>query len=173
MKDNFLPTELAQKCFALAESTHERIGFGTLPKVMVTGENMVPLGLVPDAFKLIGSVGAIHKLRIVSWLVGLAMVAGGLMINHWIFLGLVVVLIADRKLSSEERRQWMLLAAFKLALEMLATNFAGWGNAYSSERKTAMDILGDKGRTTLLDFYLPRHVELEAPLLKAFGPGGV
>jgi hypothetical protein len=173
MDDNLLPKELVQKCFALVESSHQRLGFGTLPKVIAIGENMVPLALVPDALTLMGSVGATHKIRILSWVAGLAVVVGGLTLSHWIFLGLVVVLIAVRKLASEERRQWMLLAAFKLALEMLATNFAGWGDAYSQERKKALELLGDKPRTTLLDVYLPRRNELDAPLLQAFGPGGV
>jgi hypothetical protein len=172
MNNNLLPKELVQKCFALVESTHKHLGFDTLPKVIVTGENMVPLALIPDAFTLMGSVRAAHKLRILCWLSGLAVVIAGLMLSPWIFLGLVLVLMANWKLASFERRQWMLLAAFKLALEMLATNFAGWDKAYSQERKQARELLGDKGGTILLDFYLPRRDELDATLIHAFGPDG-
>lgn len=173
MNDNFLPKELVQKCFALVESSHKRTGLGMLPTTMVTRENMVPLALLPDAFRLMGSVRATYKIRILCWLAGLAVVIAGLMLSRWIFLGLVLLLIADRKLASDDRGYWMLLAAFKLALEMLASNFAGWGSAYPRERKKALELLADKPPTILLDSYLPRREELDATLLQAFGPGGV
>jgi hypothetical protein len=172
MNDNFLPKELVQKCFALVESSHKRLGFGTLPKVIVTGENMVPLALISDGFTLMGSVKITYRIRILCWLGGLAVVIAGLLLSRWILLGLVLVLIADRKLASYERKQWMLLAAFKLALEMLANDFAGWGKAYSEEHKKSLELLADKKRrTSLLDFYLPRRDELDAPLLQTLGPG--
>jgi hypothetical protein len=171
MNDNFLPKELVQKSFALVKSSHERLGFGELPKLVATGENMVPLSLIPDGLALMASVKAAFRFRILCWLGGLAIVAAGLFLSRWILVGLVLVLIADRKLASSERAQWMLLAAFKLAMEMLANDFAGWGEAHSQERERSLELLGGEGRTTLLDFYLPRRGELAASLLQTFGPG--
>ena len=170
MNDNFLPKELVQKCFLLIESTHKSHGFGNLPARMTNRDNMVPLALIPDSCALMGSVSAAFKLRILSWVAGLAVLIAGLLLSRWILLGLVVVLLADRKLVSSERRQWMLLAAFLLALEMLASDFAGWASAYPQERKKALAVLGDSRKSEFLDFYLPRRNEIDSSLLKEFGP---
>jgi hypothetical protein len=167
--DLFLPKELVQKCFALIESSHKRHGFGNLPGRITAEKSMVPLALFPDGLALMGSTAVAFKLRILNWVVGLAILIAGSLLNHWILLGLVVTLAVDRKLASFERRQWTLLAAFLLALEVLANNFAGWGDAYPAESQKALKMFSDDGQTIWLDLYLPPRNELDSSL-RWFGP---
>ena len=66
----------------------------------------------------------------------------------------------------------MLLAAMLLSLEILVSDFAGWGSAYPTAWEAARRAFGpdDDAPMEWLDYYLPRRAELEADLVKVFGP---
>src|SRR5262249_29651822 len=75
--------------------------------------------------------------------------------------------------SKKRNEYYVLVAAIILALEMLATDFAGWGTAFPEARRKAGDLLREylpNDRTRLLDIYLPHRAELDPALMKQFGP---
>ena len=86
------------------------------------------------------------------------------------------MLIGERWFAASERRQYMFLATILLSLEVLVNDFAGWGGAYPSERAQALELLQDANttpRTIWLDYYLPRRSNLDATMIRGFGPSSL
>jgi hypothetical protein len=66
---------------------------------------------------------------------------------------------------------YLLLASIVLAVEMLATNFAGLGDNYPLARDEAVSAFSgflSAVKTVLLDKYLPNRNEMSTELLKEF-----
>ncbi len=180
MDDLFPPRELVNKCFALVKVTHDRVGYRDLAQRIATKHSLVSLGMTaaisaPRMLHVIGSVAALGKLRVIAFAAIVVSLLLPLFIGHMWWLATIVVIVIERLIAREERRQLLFLSAVILALEMLASDFAGWGSALPVARNQAMKILGCKEEnvpTKWLDFYLPRRAFLDATLLASFGPSG-
>ena len=125
---------------------------------------------------LFGSVAALGKLRMIAWAATVVSLLLALFISRTWWLATIVVIVIERVTARKEREQLLFLSAIVLALEMLASDFAGWGSALPVARNQAMRILGCEEEavpTEWLDFYLPRRGLLDATLLASFGPSGV
>jgi hypothetical protein len=175
MDDLFPPRELVNKCFALVKSTHDRVGYRDLAQRVATKHRMVSLAMTPRMLTMIGSVAALGKLRMIAWAAIVASLLLALFISRMWWLATIVVVVIERLIARKEREHLLFLSAVVLSLEMLASDFAGWGSALPVARNQAMTILGCKGEgvpTELLDFYLPRRASLDTTLLASFGPSG-
>jgi len=175
MDDLFPPRELVNKCFALVKSTHDRVGYRDLAQRIATKRSMVSLAMIPRMLGLVGSVATLGKLRVIAWAAMVVSLLLALFISRMWWLATIVVIVIERLIARKEREQLSFLSAVFLALEMLASDFAGWGSALPFARNQAMTILGCKGEgvpTEWLDFYLPRRASLDATLLASFGPSG-
>ena len=161
------------KCFALVESTHAETGFRGLPALIKTEENLVPLGTIPYAVKL---QSAIRRGTWIRWAcrVGVLIVfAAAYFLTWWALLGLVALAGIEWRVAVKTRKRWMFLASILLGIDILTGNFAGWGDAYPSERLEAMKLQGDltdKSKRLWLEFYLPRARNMDPALLKDFAP---
>jgi hypothetical protein len=172
--EDFPPKELVQKCFGWISYAQRGSGLTTLKKAITTHTNMVALALIPGGLNPLGGIAnKAVPLRIVCWILGFAILLAGLISNHWILFGIVLVFIAERKLASLERQEWLLMAAFLLAAEMLANDFAGWGGAYPQAQKKALELFGDSPKSEIPDFFFPRRVGIPEEILKEFGPHAI
>jgi hypothetical protein len=169
---SFLPKNLRYKCFALVQSSHKAHGFGDLPKKLVTRDNLVTLGCQPDMLVIMQASSAAFKLRVVCWMVAVGLAVAALFFSWWLVCGLILVFVADRRLAISDRKNWLVLSANLLALEMLANDFAGWGRAFPGEREKALRLLGTETKPPCdwLDYYLPRRNQIDPASLRAFGP---
>jgi hypothetical protein len=169
---SFLPADLRYKCFALVQSSHKAHGFGDLPKRLVTRDNLVILGCQPDMLVIMQASSAAFKLRIICWMVAVGLAVAALFFSWWLLCGLVLVFVADRWLAVSDRKNWLVLSANLLALEMLANDFEGWGRAFPGESERALQLLrtGTKAPCDWLDYYLPRRNKIDPASLRAFGP---
>lgn len=92
--------------------------------------------------------------------------------TSWFLLALAVSVAAERRFRYRERKAWQVLAAALLSLEVLASDFAGWGAAYPAERKEAQQAF-EGLHTEWLDYYMPRRSQLTADDLRRFGPSSL
>ena len=141
MPELFPPKDLVNKCFHLVTSTHARLGFGDLLGRIATKEAMVTLATTPRMLHVVGSVSVIGKFRTFAWVVGIFTLLLGLVLSRLWLVGPVLALVADRLLAKKEHEQYMFLAAVLLAMDVLATDFAGWGSALPKARRQALTIL--------------------------------
>lgn len=167
--DRFLPKELLAKCIMLVESTHKEHGFLNLPARMTAKHNMVAIAMVDDRGMLIlGNAIRCWRLRIVVWLSSLGIFGLAWWLNWWLLSGFLVIVIADQMLARLNRSYWRFLAAMLLSLEMLVSDFAGWGTAYPEAQIRALQALGMQ--TQWLDLYLPNRGNIPLDILTRFGP---
>ena len=175
MDDLFPPRELVNKCFALVKSMYDRVGYRDLAQRVAIKHSMVSLAMTPRMLSMVGSVAALGKLRMIAWAAMVVSLLLALFISRTWWLATIVVIVIERVIARKEREQLLFLSGVVLALEMLASDFAGWGSALPVARNQATTILGCKGErvpTEWLDFYLPRRASLDATLLASFGPSG-
>ena len=176
MSSLFIPATLIAKCYALVELTHASSGFRGLPGLVKMPENLLPLGAIPYAVEQQIAIARGRRLRIVCWLAAVILApAAGLTSDWWLLAGLPLAAVIDWRIRAARRKRWMFLASTLLALEALTNNFAGWGDAYPSERDAAAGLLSDPPghpRHTWLEFYLPRIRSMNPVVLKDFAPAG-
>jgi len=173
MKENTLPIPLLKKCAALINHTHKIQGFRGLASKITVKENMIALAFFPDMLVFMKNVSFLFKIRVFCWLLGIAIFILSWVFSWWLLFGLVVIFVIDRILVTYERQNLMGLSTHLLALEMLTSDFAGWGDAYPDETQQAFRILGEDAASHTskwLDFYLPRREELSVSILRDFGP---
>ena len=97
------------------------------------------------------------------------------MVFIYMYGDLIDLLSSGNAANTEKERNgfFRMIAAIILSFEMLADDFAGWGEACPGSRVEAEDLLQKNlpnARTRLLDTYLPRRSELDQGMLKALGP---
>jgi hypothetical protein len=163
--DLFPPKELVHKCYALVEATR----IPNLPKLIVTRDNMVTLGLQPKMVEILGSASAAFKLRIACWVATAVALCCVLAISPWLLVAAFVAVAVERVLAHQEKKTYKFLAAVLLSLEVLADDFAGWGRANPHDRQKAIEVMGDK-RQVWLDCILPRRSNLTPEQIESFGP---
>src|SRR5579863_5188472 len=116
-----LPMELVQKCNQTIRETHrlkggaENLSKKIVGKGLKLSRQMVSLGVVPAGLQLMGSIYAVFKLRVFTWIVGIAVLIASFIFGWWLLLLLLPVAIADRKLKSDERGFYMFEASILLA----------------------------------------------------------
>lgn len=168
-----LPKELITNCNQLVEGSHKKISFKNLPRLIAVKENMLVLSSIPIAETVLKSVNASFRLRNLVWIIGIVIIILAVIFNYWFFLGLIIVVIADRYLAKSDKNSWMFLASILLSIEILVDNFAGWGTAFPTERVEAIklfDNLSINKRTFWLDYYLVNRDKIEPDIIKDFGP---
>jgi hypothetical protein len=117
------------------------------------------------------SIDAGFKLRLLTWIAGAALVVGSFLLTQWMLLALPFVGLAAWRLKSSEKDYWMFEASVLLALDMLESDFAGWGSAFPAARSQALEILGGSPSSDWLDYYLPRRATLDVEKTRgAMGP---
>lgn len=167
-----IPEELMVKCSLLVQKTHDTLGFGDLPKRIATKDNAAAIACAAGLLPILQRTSTVFKRRIVCWVASLAIVVLALTYTWWWLLALAVTVAAERYFRSSERKGWQVLASALLGLEVLASDFAGWGAAYPAERKEAQEAFA-RLHTEWLDYYLPRRSQLTADVIRRFGPGSL
>lgn len=152
-----LPTDLTSKCSALIER-HLEIH---KPKLAVKFSEKDTFSFVAchnDLREILLGAVACFKIRGIAWLV--AVVASSSYFSVYLLLGLAPVFLAERFFARREREMYICVESIILALEMLATNFAGLGERYPEARDEANSTFAPFPphlRTRLLDTYLPNR----------------
>jgi len=158
----------------LVEQTHKYISTRTLPHMIATKRNAVAAAFLPEGWTLLAAATSAFRIRLFLWAVAIVAVVLAACLTWWLACLAGVAVVVERTLAAKERGFYVALAATLLGAEMLASNFAGWGEAYPTAREKAMRAFGfavDADiETEWLDFYLPRRAQLDADMLKAFGP---
>jgi len=168
--NEFVPRELGTKCLKLIELSHQRHGFDGFGKRIASRESRVALTVIPGMFQVMEAASSAYKLRMVCWILGLAIVAISWLTSWWLLLSLLVVAVSVRMLIKSERQLLEFSAAILLGLEMLADGFAGWGIKYPDAQARARLIFGEAPSHQWLDYYLPRRANLTPEDLRRFGP---
>jgi hypothetical protein len=164
-----LPTELTSKCHALIE-LHLKEHGSNLAADVGQRETMVFIGTHSDLFEILGSAVSCFKLQRVCWFVAACIIASSYF-SVYLLIGLVPIVLVERFFARRERAMYLLLASIVLALEMVATNFAGLGDRYPEARDEAMSAFSGLlpvVRTALLERYLPNRNTASADVLRAF-----
>jgi hypothetical protein len=68
---------------------------------------------------------------------------------------------------------YLLIASVTVSLEVLASDFAGWGSQFPQAKQKANDIVAEffpTSRTRLLDMYLPALSQLAPDVLRSISP---
>jgi len=165
-EDKFPPKELIAKCYAVINSSR----ITNLPEVIVTKDNMVTLGLLPDMVVIMGGATAAFKIRIMCWISAAIAVVCAWVFSWWILVVALVAIVIERKIAARSEETWKFLAAVLLSLEVLANDFAGWGTARPDAMRRAIVVMGYK-RQAWLDYILPRRNEInKEELMQKFGP---
>lgn len=168
-----IPVELFQKCSQVVRTTHRHKGISDLPARITSAgkDHMTALVLIPAGAQLMRSIDAGFKLSLITWIVGAALVVGSFLLTRWMLLALPLVGLAVWRLNSSEKDYWIFEASVLLALDMLSSDFAGWGAAFPAARRQALEILGGSPSSEWLDYYLPRRATLDVEKTrKAMGP---
>jgi hypothetical protein len=156
----------------LVQKTHHTLGLGDLPKRIATKDNVAAIACAPGLLPILQRTSTVFKRRIACWVASLATVVLAFTYTWWWLMALVVTVAVERYFRSSERQGLQVLAATLLSLEVLASDFAGWGAAYPAERKEAQQALAGH-RTEWLDYYLPRRAQLAADVVRQFGPASL
>jgi len=142
--------------------------------MVATKRNAVAAAFLPEGRTLLAAATSAFRIRLFLWGVAVVALVLSPFLTWWLACLTVVALIVERTIAAKERGFFVALAATLLGAEMLASNFAGWGDAYPSAREKAMIAFGlhidADSDMEWLDFYLPRRAELDADMLKTFGP---
>jgi pimeloyl-ACP methyl ester carboxylesterase len=178
MDRNFLPAILMKKCAALVRMVHDKFGLNGLPAKITTSDYMPVLAFfLSDTFAVMRVVSLCFKLKMASWVVTLICLVLSLAWSLWLLIGVAAGSLAAMLLAKKERDGWLYCATVLLGLEILATDFFGWGTAYPDLRDKALWVLNydpAHPKTTWLDFYLPRRASLDPDKLREFwAPSGV
>ena len=145
MEDSFLPVELVSNSNALIESVHKSHGcHENLPKALIEKEYLTPLLCLPEGRIFMQHASFTFKLRMFCWIIGLIIIGLSIFISKWLLTGLLIMAVVERFLAGRERRFYILSAATLLSLDILVSDFAGWGTAYPDERERALKILSDE-----------------------------
>lgn len=122
-----IPLELFQKCSQVVRTTHRHNGLSDLPaRITAAGkDHMTARVLIPASAQLMSSIDAGFKLRLLTWIAGAAFVVGAFFLTRWMLLALPLVGLAAWRLKSSDKDYWMFEASVLLALDMLASDFAG------------------------------------------------
>jgi hypothetical protein len=172
MSDLFPPKELVTRCAELVRKVHAQIGYRDLAARIASKQAMVALATTPRMIDVIGSVAQVGRFRMFGWVVAVVSLVLTVVLSRYWLLGLAIAILADRLWAREERSQYVFLSAVLLSLDMLAVDFAAWGSGIPAARDKARAILGAGADYSppWLDFYLPNRANLDAALIRAFGP---
>ncbi len=176
MTETVLPADLVQKCLALVQRTHQTLSPRMLSRKIATRRNAVTVMMLPEASAILGAATSAFKIRVLLWvLAAAALVLSPFLTGRLLILtGLGIAF--ERAVARRERQFWVLIAAMLLAVDILASDFAGWGSAFPVARLAAAQALGSASEgapiAERLDHYLPRRGELSDELVRAFGPQG-
>lgn len=168
-----IPVELFQKCSQVVRTSHRHKGISDLPlRITSAGkDHMTALVLIPASAQLMSSIDAGFKLWLLTWVAGVGLVVGSLLLTWWMLLALPLVGFAAWRLKSIDKDYWIFEASVLLALDMLASDFAGWGAAFPAARRQALEILGGSTSSEWLDYYLPHRATLDVEKThRALGP---
>lgn len=173
---DFLPTELVEKTYPIVQLTHKARGLDGLP-ARIWGKdssNVAVIGTMPGMLHAVQVATSRFRLQLLCWFGAVAVVALAWIESWRLLMLLVAVAIFERYCNWWQRRAWMLLAAELLSVEMLANDFAGWGEAYPHEQQSARQIMESvplNRRLDWADYYLPKWRSLDsARLMRSFGP---
>lgn len=136
-----IPENLLLKCRQTVAAFHDEYGIGDLSRRLASRRNMRALWMVPGGRAITAAAFDAFKWRMGAWCAGTLAVALGAIFSGWILLALLPVVLADRRLELRQQRQWQAAAAILVALEILATDYAGWGSADPQARESAVRIL--------------------------------
>lgn len=176
LTDAALPRELLQKCMSVVEAVHRQaISSSGLPKKIATRRNAVATALLPEAMVVLRAATSTFKIRAFLWALLVGTLVSGLLITKWLLVLVGVGIVGERLLARKERQFWMATAAALLAVDVLVSDSAGWGSAFPSARRTALQILG--GDATEIDmewleYYLPVAADLRAEMIRVLAPTG-
>jgi len=164
--------ELFQKCSQVVRTTHRHKGIGDLPaRITAAKDYMTALVLIPASAKMMSSIDAGFKLWLLTCIAGAAFLIGSFLLTRWMLLALPFVGFAAWRLKTSENDFWMFEARILLALDILASDFAGWGAAFPAARRQALKFLGCSPSSDWLDYYLSRRATIDVEKTrKAMGP---
>lgn len=164
-----LPKELTSKCHALIKQVLRKRR-ANLAADLWQREMVAFIATRSDLFEIWGLAVYWFKMRRLVWIAFVLIAASGYF-SLYCLLALLPAFVLERVFARQQKAMYLLLASIVLALEMLATNFAGLGDVYPEARKEANSaFIGFSPiiKTVLLDKYLPKRNEMSPELLKAF-----
>ncbi len=162
----FLPPELVFKTHEFVRAYHDSFGSGWR-FVIKSHIRAVRSGYLYDLERQIVRQGKVFQIALA---VAMVSVIAAILVNAWflvlVFLAAVIAFRMYRNIGFNLVQERGILA-----MEMLATDFAGWGTVFPVSRRRATDWLesvafGMEGQ--LLDTYMP--LALRAKLLDDFRP---
>lgn len=175
MDPNFLPESLKTKCGELVRMTHKKYGLRGLPAKITGGEYVVALSCMSDTFEALQTVSSFFKYQIVAAVAAAVCLVLSFTVAWWLLIGAAVGVFVAMWSAKVVRAAWWYLATVLLGLEVLTTDFCGWGKAYPDLHRRALELLNDnpaQPKTVLLDHYLPRRANFTSDTARGFGPGG-
>lgn len=170
--DRLLPSAVVTRSMLLVEQTHRTLSPRELPRMIATKRNAVLAAFLPEGRAILAAAVSASRIRIFFWFVAIVALGVAAFWSWWVACVSVLALVAARTMATKERAFFVTLAAILLGAEMLATDFAGWGQAYPDVRDRVLIAFGGPEGidTEWLDYYLPRRNEIDAETLAAFGP---
>jgi len=126
-----------------------------------------------DTWAILSANNAAFKFMVASWITVPIFLILVWAWTWWMLIGAVAGAAIALWLNAKQRDYWMFLSTICLGMEILATDFCGWGKAYPALRDRARELLQEDSahsKTTLLDYYLPNRANIASEQLRAFAP---
>ncbi len=163
----FLPPELVFKTHEFVRAYHDSFGSGWR-FVRKSHIRATRSGYLNDLERQIVRQGKVFQIALA---VALVSVIAAILVNGWFLILVAVAVVVAIKMYRNFGFNLVQERGLILSMEMLATDFAGWGTLFPFGKRTATDWLetvafGMEGR--LLDTYMP--LALRAKLLDDFRP---
>jgi len=176
MPPTFLPDKLMKICGLFVSTSHKTRSVRRLPSKITTGNYMPALFCLPDTWCTIQTTVTASRCQYVSLMAAAISLVLSFVVTWWILVGVAVGVFSAMWCGKVVREGWMYLGAVLLGMEILTTDFCGWGSAYPQVRLQALQHLNcDTGHasTTWLDYYLPNRDQMSPETSRSFGPGEV
>jgi hypothetical protein len=163
----FLPAELVFKSHEFVRAYHDTHG-SHRKFVMESHFRAAKGGYLKNLERLTVKQGKLLRVAIVF---ALASILLALTINGWFIIVTVVGVVAALRIDRNIKFNLIQERGLILSIEILATDFAGWGTLFPAAQSKAVDWLGSAAFGSegyLLDTYMP--TALKATLVDDFRP---
>lgn len=143
MAESFLPDDLLHKCKYVVRTIHDKHGLDALPRKATSGAYIVALHEMSDTRYVMNMIALASRFAIVSWIVAGAFLILSITIAWWALIGVALSVLVAKWLATRQREGWLFQGTILLGMEMLSTDFCGWGTAYPELRNQAAQLLND------------------------------
>lgn len=156
LDSTFMPERLRRICAYAAKETYRQRRADGLPKLI--WEHIVTLSLMSDTFSVLAVMDRAFKLMVGSLVLGIIFCVISIILGWWYFIGAALSFAGAAWWRRKQHDAMQCMGSVLLGLEILATNFCGWGSAHPELKAKAIYLLSSSTRdsqTVWLDYYLP------------------